>query len=399
MQGRDVFVTGGTGYIGTRLIPALLARGHRVRALARAQSVDRVAAGAVTLVGDALDSHSFVAALGPSDTLVHLVGTPHPSPAKAAEFRRVDLASVQAAATAAREAGIAHFIYISVARPAPVMAAYVAARAAGEQAIADARLTATVLRPWYVIGPGHRWPLLLVPFYAVAELVPAWRESARRLGLVTLDQIVGAIVRAVEQPPPPGTIRIVDVEGIDVRNARSTAATGAYSSIAKSLHWLVFALVLVQFVIGWTMPSIRRGVIPGRLINLHLSFGVLIMAVALIRVLWRRAYPVATAAENIPRWEQALARATHLLMYALLLLLPILGWAAASARDWTVRVFDLVTLPHLIAAGTKIGFIAGDAHVVLSYVLLGLIGLHVAAALYHYFVRRDRVLQRMLPGD
>ena len=87
-------------------------------------------------------------------------------------------------------------------------------RAAGEQTIADARLTATILRPWYVIGPGHRWPLLLKPFYAVAELVPAWRESARRLGLVTLDQIVGAIVRAVEQPPPSGTMRIIDVEGI-----------------------------------------------------------------------------------------------------------------------------------------------------------------------------------------
>ncbi len=214
MQGRDVFVTGGTGYIGTRLIPALLARGHRVRALSRTQSVDRVAAGAVTLIGDALDPRSFVAALGPSDTLVHLVGTPHPGPAKAAEFLRVDLASVQASVTAAREAGIAHFIYISVARPAPVMAAYIAARAAGEQAIADARLTATVLRPWYVIGPGHRWPLLLVPFYALAELVPAWREGARRLGLVTLDQIVRAIVRAVEQPPPSGTIRLVDVEGI-----------------------------------------------------------------------------------------------------------------------------------------------------------------------------------------
>ena len=214
MQGRDVFVTGGTGYIGTRLIPALLARGHRVRALARNRSVDRVPAGAITHVGDALDERSFVAALGPSDTLVHLVGTPHPGPAKAAEFLRVDLASVQASVRAAREAAVAHFIYLSVARPAPAMAEYIAARAAGEQAIADARLTATVLRPWYVIGPGHRWPLLLKPFYAIAELVPAWRGGARRLGLVTLDQMVRAIVRAVEQPPPSGTIRIVDVAGI-----------------------------------------------------------------------------------------------------------------------------------------------------------------------------------------
>jgi cytochrome b561 len=165
------------------------------------------------------------------------------------------------------------------------------------------------------------------------------------------------------------------------------------------LHWLVFALVVVQFVLGWTMPAIRRGMTPGRLINLHLSFGVLIMAVVLIRLVWRRTHPVATAAENIPPWEQTLARAAHRLLYGLLLVLPILGWAAASARNWTVRVFDLLTLPELVPTEAKIGFIAGDIHVALSYVLLGVIGLHAAAALYHYFVRRDRVLQRMFPGD
>jgi uncharacterized protein YbjT (DUF2867 family) len=210
----DVLVTGGTGYIGQRLIPALAARGHRVRALARRQSVDRVPIGALAVVGDALDSRSLLAALRPSDTLVQLVGTPHPGPSKAAEFLRVDLASANAAARAAQTAGVAHFVYVSVAQPAPVMAAYVAARAAGEKAIADAGLTATVLRPWYVIGPGHRWPLLLVPFYALAELVPAWREGARRLGLVTLDQMIGALVRAVEDPPPPGSSRVVEVPAI-----------------------------------------------------------------------------------------------------------------------------------------------------------------------------------------
>jgi len=214
MRQLDVLVTGGTGYIGQRLIPALAARGHRVRALARRQSVDRVPAGALAVIGDALDPGSLLTALRPSDTLVHLVGTPHPGPSKAAEFLRVDLASAKAAAMAAQTAGVAHFVYVSVAQPAPVMASYVAARAAGEKAVADAGLTATVLRPWYVIGPGHRWPLLLVPFYAVAEMVPAWRDGARRLGLVTLDQMTGAIVRAVENPPDPGSSRVVDVPAI-----------------------------------------------------------------------------------------------------------------------------------------------------------------------------------------
>lgn len=182
-------------------------------------------------------------------------------------------------------------------------------------------------------------------------------------------------------------------------NDLPAATANGYGSLAKSLHWVVFALVLIQFAIAWTMPEIRRDVVPETLINLHMSFGMLIMAVVLVRMLWRRANPVAPASEGIPPWQQLAAGATHWLLYGLLLILPILGWAAASARDWTIRVFDLVSLPRLVPARSAIGHTAGDIHVALSWVLLGLIGLHIAAGLYHYFFLRDRVLQRMLPGS
>jgi len=182
-------------------------------------------------------------------------------------------------------------------------------------------------------------------------------------------------------------------------NDLSAAAANGYGSLAKSLHWVVFALVLIQFVIAWAMPKIRRDVVPETLINLHMSLGMLIMAVVLLRMFWRRAHPVAPAAEGVPRWQQLVAGVTHWLLYGLLLVLPILGWAAAASRDWTIRVFDLVTLPHLVPARASIGHTAGDVHVVLSWVLLGLIGLHIAAGLYHYLFLRDRVLQRMLPGS
>lgn len=215
---RHVLVTGGTGYIGRRLIARLLERGHRVRVLARAASIDRVPRGAQAVVGDALDAESIHDALRDGDTLVHLVGTPHPSPSKAAEFTRVDLASVLAATDAARRRAIAQMIYVSVAQPAPAMHAYVAARATGERAIREAALTATILRPWYVLGPGHWWPLVLLPMYAVAQLVPPFREGARRLGLVTLNAMVTALVASVETPPTRGTIATVDVPGI--RSAR-----------------------------------------------------------------------------------------------------------------------------------------------------------------------------------
>jgi uncharacterized protein YbjT (DUF2867 family) len=209
-----VFITGGTGYIGQRLTRALVERGHQVRVLARPESVARVTPGATAVVGNALDGPSFTGALTPGDTLVHLVGTPHPSPAKALEFQRVDLPSIQASVAAAATARVGHLVYVSVAHPAPVMKAYIEVRMAGEAAIARAGLTATVLRPWYVMGPGHRWPVLLKPLYAALELWPGTRERAQRLGLVTIDQMVRALVRAVEQPPPPGTMRIMGVPDI-----------------------------------------------------------------------------------------------------------------------------------------------------------------------------------------
>ena len=217
-----ILVTGGTGYIGRRLLSALVARGHSVRALVRPSSAGNLPDTVAAIPGNALDAASIAHALVHDDTLVHLVGTPHPNPSKALEFERVDLASIRASVAAATRVGIAHLVYVSVAHPAPAMHAYVAARVAGEAAIAEAGLTATILRPWYVLGPGHRWPIALLPFYALAELLPPTRETARRLGLVSVAQMVGALVQAVESPPPAGTRRIVEVP--EIRRAQLAAS-------------------------------------------------------------------------------------------------------------------------------------------------------------------------------
>ena len=210
----DVFVTGGTGYLGRAMIGALLNRAHAVRALTRTTSLVRVPAGATPVVGDVLNYATFIDALSTTTTLVHLVGTSHPGPSKAAEFQRVDLASIRSSVEAARRAPIAHLVYVSVAQPAPVMRAYVDARAKGEEVIVEAGLTATMVRPWYVLGPGHWWPIALKPMYWLAERLPATRETAQRMGLVTLTQMIAALVQAVEHPPAAGTVRIVDVPGI-----------------------------------------------------------------------------------------------------------------------------------------------------------------------------------------
>jgi len=209
-----VLITGATGYVGQRLTRALLQRGHHVRALTRAGSASRVFAGASVTTGDALSTDSVASALKPGDTAVHLVGTPHPNPSKAKEFREVDLVSIRAAVDAAKRVPIAHLVYVSVAHPAPVMKAFIEVRSAGEAMIRDAGLTATILRPWYILGPGHWWPISVIPIYKIAEMVPSSRASAQRLGLVTIRQMVDALVAAVENPPRSGTLRIVEVPEI-----------------------------------------------------------------------------------------------------------------------------------------------------------------------------------------
>jgi uncharacterized protein YbjT (DUF2867 family) len=153
----DVFVTGGTGYLGRPLIARLLERGHSVAALVRRGSEGRLPVGARLVVGDAVRRESFADRIAPAKTFVQLVGVSHPSPAKAAEFRSVDLASVCATAEAASSAGVDHFVYLSVAQPAPaIMKAYAAVRAEGEAIVRATGMNATFLRPWYVLGPGHR---------------------------------------------------------------------------------------------------------------------------------------------------------------------------------------------------------------------------------------------------
>jgi uncharacterized protein YbjT (DUF2867 family) len=207
-----VFVTGGTGFMGRNLCTQLLRRGYEVRALVRPGSEHKLPHGCKVIHGDALDKASYVSQLPPAETFVQLVGVTHPNPAKKDEFRAVDLGSASAAIEAAREAGVAHFVYVSVAQPAPVMKFYIEVRAEVERMIRESGLNATILRPWYVLGPGRRWPIVLKPIYWLMKRIPATRESARRLGLVTIEQMVAALVRSVEHPAQ--AVRILNVPDI-----------------------------------------------------------------------------------------------------------------------------------------------------------------------------------------
>jgi cytochrome b561 len=171
-----------------------------------------------------------------------------------------------------------------------------------------------------------------------------------------------------------------------------------YAGTAKALHWGIVALLIVQFVVAWTMPAIRRDTKPETLINLHLSVGVLILVVAVVRLAWRATHGEPAPLDGLPPWQVKSARAVHWLLYALLVVLPILGWVNASWRGFPVVLFGL-ELPKIVATRAPGLRWTGDVHALLAnYLLLVLVALHVAAGLYHYFIRRDGVLQRMLPG-
>lgn len=171
-----------------------------------------------------------------------------------------------------------------------------------------------------------------------------------------------------------------------------------YTGTAKTLHWLVVALLIVQFVVAWLMPDIKRDTKPDTLINLHLSFGVLILAAAILRLGFRLIQGEPEPVVGLLPWERRVSRTVYWLLYLLLFVLPILGWINASWRGFPVIMFGL-ELPKLVATRAPGWRWTGDVHGLLAnYLMLTLVGLHVAAALYHYFIRRDAVLQRMLPG-
>ncbi len=160
---------------------------------------------------------------------MHLTGVARPAPWKEKEFRAIDFVSLHASARAAAAANIGHFVYVSVAQPAPTMQAYIQVRSECEHFLGPLRLTCTILRPWYVLGPGHRWPMVLKPLYALLESIPSTREGARRLGLVTLEQMTAALVWAIENAP--AATRILDVPAIreapGTRELRQGFSTGS----------------------------------------------------------------------------------------------------------------------------------------------------------------------------
>lgn len=231
---KNVFITGGTGYMGSRLITLLLKKNYKVKALVRKGSENKLPGGCDYIIADAFDAKHFETAITPGATFIQLLGVAHPSPKKKEQFKTIDLASVKSSAEAASKANAGHFIYVSVAQiPTSIMHDYQQCRAQGEAFVRKTGIPATFIRPWYVVGPGHYWPLLLWPLFKLLEWIPATSKKAKALRLVSLKQMLDTLVYAVEQPPVTG-VNIFEIEDIKTVTNTKPAGTSKWQGYAQA---------------------------------------------------------------------------------------------------------------------------------------------------------------------
>jgi cytochrome b561 len=170
-----------------------------------------------------------------------------------------------------------------------------------------------------------------------------------------------------------------------------------YGTVAKVFHWLIVALLIVQYPLGWLMPDLHRNMKPGAPMTFHVSFGIAILGLIVLRLAWRLTHRVPPE-RSLPRWQRLTSEAVHWLLYALVLATTITGWLFASFRGWSMSLFYLVPMPMLSPANPAAGRTIDGWHQATEWALLAMIGIHVAAALVHLFIYRDRIMQRMLPG-
>ena len=172
-----------------------------------------------------------------------------------------------------------------------------------------------------------------------------------------------------------------------------------YTATAKWFHWLITFLVGLELLIAFMMTRLRWVASPSMLINIHMSFGVVIITIMFLRLLWRITHRAPQLPKETPVWQMVSAYAVHYLLYALLFLIPIAGWVWANALGLQVTLFGLITLPTLLPTGSLYIQLAAHSHVYLVGLLLVLIAIHMLASLYHWYIKKDDVLEGMLPTD
>lgn len=169
-----------------------------------------------------------------------------------------------------------------------------------------------------------------------------------------------------------------------------------YGYVAMSFHWVIAILIIGMLILGTYIDDLPIGMEKLKLLGWHKSFGILILSLAILRILWRFINIVPTYLDTIPSWQKMTAHAMHYVLYGFLFLMPLTGWMMSSASGVTVSFFGLFNLPNLVSANKAWADIFFQIHSTCASILIGLIILHVLAALKHHFWDKDDILRRML---
>jgi cytochrome b561 len=207
--------------------------------------------------------------------------------------------------------------------------------------------------------------------------------------------------RKVDHLGSPMTIQAasVDLPGYSAGDSTSNAATSpAYTITARILHWVTAVLILSTIPLGLIIANDWGGPLQDFLYDLHRSVGALIIPLIVLRLTYRWANPPLGLPDDIPAIQRFAAHATHWGLYALLLVQPIVGWMATSAYRAPITVFGWFELPPIWPENRVLSEQMFSIHGLIGMVIAGLVAVHVGGALYHHFVRKDRVLMRMITG-
>ena len=170
----------------------------------------------------------------------------------------------------------------------------------------------------------------------------------------------------------------------------------SYGWLSKSFHWVVALLIIGLLIVGNIMTDMDRGDTRSTVYGIHKAAGILVLGLAIARLCWRIINVEPTHA-NIARWQKIASHAVHWTLYALMMLMPLSGWAMSSAGGHPVSFFGLFTLPPLVATNPELGKFMNETHELIGWAIVWLLAAHIGAALLHHFYYKDNILKRMLP--
>ena len=172
----------------------------------------------------------------------------------------------------------------------------------------------------------------------------------------------------------------------------------SYNGIAKTLHWLIFAMMSGAFAVGFYMADLPLSPAKLQIVSWHKWTGVTIFMLVLLRLTWRLLNPPPALPAQMPYWQRRAAEAVHRVLYVLMLAMPLSGWLMSSAKGFQTVWFGVLPLPDLLDKNPPLGKALAEVHETIAVIILACVAVHVLAALNHHFVVRDDVLARMTPG-